>query len=177
MLVILASCFLGGYKNILLYIHLRRKWMSKSFDRDQNLYEKCYLYPDAFWWRCKILPEIPLKLQEPWIIIEWTKKNCYEVVPTQPCVLGGYKMFTLDCSHLAWRSLSTGILWKDSPGFCPLLLAQHVSGIVLVDCHYYYSVINSNKHAAVVEAAQFVYNVLTVTMVDLGAVTSRAKPL
>ena len=53
-------------------------------------------------------------------------------------------------SHLTRLSLSAGILQP---------YAQHVSGIVLVDCHCYYSVIKS-KHVPVVEAAQFVYNVL-----------------
>ena len=35
-----------------------------------------------------------------------------------------------------------------------------VSGIVLVDCHYYYSVINSKKNMLL----WGVYNVLTITM-------------
>ena len=35
-------------------MHLRRKWLSKSFEMDQNLYEECYLYPGASLWRTKI---------------------------------------------------------------------------------------------------------------------------
>ena len=51
-----VSKLVGGDKDVLLYIHLQQKSMSKSFKTDQNLYEKCYLYPGVFWWKCKILP-------------------------------------------------------------------------------------------------------------------------